>query len=109
MVRIAGSHPAGPGSIPGAGNRTFFVLEVKFHFLFDFPRNKQQHIFASYAATRSARTAQLSSIAAGGWSVDRSRSELELDFVSLCRSKGCFADSSKATATVTDGHLMTGR
>ena len=24
MVRIAGSHPAGPGSIPGAGTQNFF-------------------------------------------------------------------------------------
>jgi hypothetical protein len=24
-VRIAGSHPAGPGSIPGAGNQTFLA------------------------------------------------------------------------------------
>jgi hypothetical protein len=24
-VRIAGSHPAGPGSIPGAGNPTFLA------------------------------------------------------------------------------------
>ncbi len=26
MVRIAGSHPAGPGSIPGAGKKLLFCL-----------------------------------------------------------------------------------
>ena len=26
VVRIAGSHPAGPGSIPGTGTESFFVI-----------------------------------------------------------------------------------